>query len=69
MYIKCRRRECFCVLVSIKHVRNKPPLKDSDDDVLQEDLGIHRLRLFENRVLRRMFGPKRKEGAGARKIQ
>jgi hypothetical protein len=24
----------------------------------------HRLRVFENRVLRRIFGPKREEGAG-----
>jgi hypothetical protein len=24
----------------------------------------HRLRVFENRALRRMFGPKREEGAG-----
>jgi hypothetical protein len=25
----------------------------------------HRLGMFENRVMRRMFGPKREEGAGA----
>jgi hypothetical protein len=31
-------------------------------------LGLsHRLRVFENRVLRSIFGPKREEGAGGRK--
>jgi hypothetical protein len=27
----------------------------------------HRLRVFENRVLRRIFGPKRDEGTGERR--
>jgi hypothetical protein len=28
----------------------------------------HRLRVFENRVLRRIFGPKREEGGSWRKL-
>jgi hypothetical protein len=33
--------------------------------ILREE---HRLRVFENRVLRRIFGPKREEVAGGRRI-
>jgi len=29
---------------------------------------VHRLRVFENRVLKRIFGPKRQEEAGGWKI-
>jgi hypothetical protein len=30
--------------------------------------GVHRLRVFENRVLRRIFGPKREEDGLSRKL-
>jgi hypothetical protein len=52
-------------LVSATNVGNKRPLKDFDDDALQEVLVIHTLRLFEERALRRTSGPKREEGTGA----
>jgi hypothetical protein len=31
---------------------------------IPEDTILHRLRMFENRVLSRIFGPKRDEGMG-----
>jgi hypothetical protein len=65
----------FCIPVSYKNVKIKiyKPLIlpgvlygcETWSLTLREE---HRLRVFENRVLRRIFGPKREEGGSTRKL-